>query len=131
VPGETEAADLGWCLTAFPTEPVPNLDGANLDVVVDRDRLAAPLHFRSARPGDRFRPLGASGERLVADVLSESGMTRAMRARLPVVCDVAGVVWVPGCRLADRVKITEDSTQGLCLRIGPVRNSGRPGPSER
>lgn len=131
VPGETEAPDFGWTLTAFPTEPVPNLNGDELDIVIDLGKVAAPLHFRSVRPGDRIRPLGATSEQSVADLLAASKMTRAMRARLPLVCDLVGPVWVPGCRLADRVKITEDSSQGLCLRIGPLRNDGRPGPSER
>lgn len=131
VPGETEAPDFGWTLTAFPTDPLPNLGGDELDVVVDLARVTAPLHFRSVRPGDRIRPLGAVAEQSVADLLAASKMTRAMRARLPMVCDMVGPVWVPGCRLADRVKITEDSSRGLCLRIGPLRNDGRPGPSER
>lgn len=61
---------------------------------------SAVFTVRPWRQGDRIRPLGGSGSRLVADLLAEHRVSRGMRAGWPVVTAAdATIVWVPGiCR---------------------------------
>lgn len=59
------------------------------------------------RAGERMRPFGLGGSKLVSDVVSEARVPLRDRPRVPVVrvCDEAGatvVVWVGGIRLDDR-----------------------------
>jgi tRNA(Ile)-lysidine synthase len=69
---------------------------------------------RPWQPGDRIRPLGGSGRRLVVRCMQDARIARTRRAEWPVIEEGGGVVWVPGvCRSADRVP--EPGT--LALRI--------------
>jgi tRNA(Ile)-lysidine synthetase-like protein len=59
---------------------------------------------RPWRPGDRIRPLGGRGRRLVVRCLQDARIARTRRAAWPVVARGELVVWVPGvCRSADRL----------------------------
>ena len=71
---------------------------------LDRDPR---LWVGAPRVGERMRPFGLGGGKLVSDVVSEAGVPRRDRARVPVVRarDGAGgssVVWVGGIRLDER-----------------------------
>jgi tRNA(Ile)-lysidine synthase len=58
-----------------------------------------PLEIRGWRAGDRVRPLGGVGHRLVKKCFQESRVPRSHRAGWPVVAQGTVVVWVPGvCR---------------------------------
>ncbi len=60
---------------------------------------------RPWQPGDRLRPLGGPGSRLVVRCMQDRKLPRLERAGWPVFLGEAGeVVWVPGvCRAAGRV----------------------------
>ncbi|MBS1712962.1 MAG: tRNA lysidine(34) synthetase TilS [Armatimonadetes bacterium] len=120
VPGRLESDYFGWALESVvaPTEGFVRPRGA-LEAVVDADALVAGVHLRAATPGDSIVPLGMSGSKKLSDLFQESRLTQAARSRLPIVCDMAGPVWVPGLALAERVKITENSRQGLLFRLAP------------
>ncbi|MGQ0703671.1 MAG: tRNA lysidine(34) synthetase TilS, partial [Gemmatimonadales bacterium] len=57
---------------------------------------------RPWRPGDRIRPLGGRGRRLVVRVMQDGRIARHERASWPVIEAGGTVVWVPGlCRAAE------------------------------
>lgn len=121
VPGETFADSFGWVLTAQPAEPASyRRPPRSLDVVLDPAALREPLTFRSLEDGDRMRPLGLHADKKLGDLMTDAKLTPAARRRLPIVCDVAGVIWVPGVALAQRVEISETSERGLRLSLGPI-----------
>jgi tRNA(Ile)-lysidine synthase len=102
---------------------------------VDLDRLAAfdrdgvpSLLVRAPQPGDRFGPLGLDGHsRRLVEFLRERRVTPAARRRVPLVCDRAGIVWVVGHRIAERVKLTEATRRILTLGGGvPSLGGERP-----
>lgn len=119
VPGATDAEEFGWTLEATPAIASEPNQRAALEVVVDLERVKLPLSFRSVESGDRLDPLGFEGTRKVSDLLSEAGLTSAARRRLPMICDILGVIWVPGVCLANRASWTETSSRGLRLTFGP------------
>ncbi len=84
--------------------------------VVDFDQVAPPLFVRAPLPGDRFDPLGMDGRsKALADFFRGRRVSRAIRARTPLVCDQRGIVWVAGHRLAERVKETSRTQRRLWL----------------
>jgi tRNA(Ile)-lysidine synthase len=59
----------------------------------------AELALRRWRPGDRIRPLGGHGSRLVVRCMQDAKVIRSDRPDWPVLEWNGGVVWVPGvCR---------------------------------
>lgn len=59
---------------------------------------------RPWRAGDRIRPLGAAGRRLVVRCMQDAKIPRSQRVGWPVFEAEGVVVWVPGvCRSADRL----------------------------
>jgi len=85
--------------------------------VIDLDRLAPPLYVRSPAPGDRLDPLGMDGRtRPLNDLFRGRGVAKGDRARVPLVCDGLGIVWVVGHRIAHRVRRTADTRRTLGLR---------------
>ncbi len=119
VPGATDSDTFGWTLEATPTSDAPPFRRDSLTVVLDADAIRHPLNFRSVEPGDRIDPMGFEGSRKVSDLLSEAGLTSTARRRLPVICDILGVVWVPGVSVSNRAAWQSGSTRGLRLRFGP------------
>jgi tRNA(Ile)-lysidine synthase len=73
----------------------------------DFDDLALPLYARSWREGDRFVPFGLSGSKKVHDVFIDEKVPISQRAKIPIICDSEGVIWVAGVRRAERARITD------------------------
>ena len=131
-PGVTESDIFGWQITARPWNPGDVLrDDDNLDVVVDTGSVEGQLYFRSAHHTMKMTPLGMSGSKPVTQIMAQAKLTDLARARLPVVCDMVGPVWVPGCRLAERVKIADTTVRALRLTFGPLDFGGRQEVQER
>ncbi len=90
---------------------------SRLDEWVDLDPIAGPLLVRSARPGDRFAPLGLDGRsQPLADFFRGRGVPRADRPAVPIVADTEGIIWVAGHRIAHRVRRTAATVRTLGLR---------------
>ncbi len=76
----------------------------------------APEVFARARlPGDRYRPLGAPGEKSVARLFSDRKIPRAERSALPVFADGTGIAWIPGLPPAERFRVRAAGTTALRL----------------
>ena len=59
------------------------------------------LAVRPWRPGDRVRPVGGVGRRLVVRCFQETRVPRGRRERWPVVASDGAIVWVPGVYRSD------------------------------
>jgi tRNA(Ile)-lysidine synthase len=91
--------------------------GAPRDETIDLDRIVPSLFVRAAVPGDRFEPLGMKGRTTsLNDFFRGRRIPAEERARTPLLCDAVGIVWVVGHRIADRVKVTEQTRRTLGLR---------------
>ncbi len=121
LPGETTSEEFGWTLTAERTSPDLEKDPRNLDVTLGEEGVKGGLYFRSYEAGDSIAPLGLGGTKKVSDLFQEHGLTEAARRRIPIVCDLLGPVWVPGCCIAERVKVTKGTEKCIRLTFGPIR----------
>ena len=79
-----------------------------------------PLTVRPWREGDRFRPLGMTGSRLVSDFLKDSGLSLIERQYVHLLVDSDNrPLWVVGLRIDDRFRITTSTKRVLrveCLQ---------------
>ncbi|MCS7003486.1 MAG: tRNA lysidine(34) synthetase TilS, partial [Dehalococcoidia bacterium] len=60
-----------------------------------------PFTVRAWRPGDRYRQLGAPGNRKLQDVFTDAKTPAAARRSWPVFCVGDAIVWTPGARVAE------------------------------
>ncbi len=88
----------------------------------DADALGAGLFIRTWREGDRFQPLGMSGEKKLQDFFVDEKVPRRQRGRVPLLCAVDGrIAWVVGYRIAEPFKVTEKTQQVVRVRVEAVQ----------
>jgi tRNA(Ile)-lysidine synthase len=118
VPGETISEELGFRLVVAPTDSAPERPHNSFDVVIDGDAVKGALYIRPFSPGDRIQPLKSTGEKKIQDLLTDRKVGTLAKARLPIVCDMVGPIWVPTICIADRVKVTPGTKRRLGLEFG-------------
>jgi tRNA(Ile)-lysidine synthase len=97
---------------------VPNKLGAHSSTeYVDAGKVKFPLCVRSWKDGDSFVPLGMKHRKKVSDFFIDLKISRADKMRIPIVESHGNIVWVAGCRIDDRFKITPASTEAYKLSI--------------
>lgn len=104
--GETAIRELGVRL-------VIGDDGERLDA----DTLGAAPFVRTWENGDRFQPLGMTGEKKLQDFFVDEKVPRLRRGRVPLLCASDGrIAWVVGYRIGEPYKVTGATRR--VLRIG-------------
>jgi len=83
---------------------------------LDADKLCFPLTQRYAEEGDRFRPFGMKGSRLVSDFLTDKKFSRFAKEQQCLLVSGKDVVWVIGQRSDDRYRVTKDTRRIYCIR---------------
>ncbi len=91
--------------------------GVEYEAHMDFDKVAHTLTVRPKRTGDRFCPLGLGATKRVAEFMIDARIPRSWRKRIPMVTDGDAVIWVVGCRIDDRVRVTEYTKRILRLRF--------------
>lgn len=112
-----------WMWYSFITRPVgegglkPRYRSDSWKEVIDVSRAIGPFRITQRQPGDRIRPLGMSGHKKVKDIMIDQKIPASLRDRWPVIRDAKGIVWLPGLRLANRVRITDRSRSGQTFEL--------------
>jgi len=94
----------------------PTYTGQNT-ALFDMDQLTSPLELRHILPGDRFRPLGMTGTQKVKDFLINNKIPREKRRRIVAMLNHNCIIWIVGHRIADWVKITQQTKNVLKIGI--------------
>ena len=85
-------------------------------IVVDAERVSAPLIVRPWQPGDRFQPQGMHGRsKKLQDFFTDLKIPIAARRRIPVVAAPEGIVWIVGYRQDERWVVTAETRHCLVL----------------
>ncbi len=84
---------------------------------MDAGRIAGSLSVRSRKAGDRFVPLGRTGEKKVGKFLSAARLSRKVRSEVLIVRDERRIVWVYPVRASEAVRITESTRTVLEIDI--------------
>ena len=117
IPGLTRLP--GWNIEAAVLSPsevkFTEAKDTGFSAYFDFARTGRDLSVRSRRPGDRFQPLGMDGVKKLNRFMIDARVPRSWRRRVPVVVSPAQIVWVVGCRIDERVKVTGATSKVLRL----------------
>jgi len=106
--GET-AINQKWVVHIGPTaERLPGKDAYSC--LVDISQLTDRLVVNTACEGDRFMPYGMKGKTMkLGDFWTNEGLPNRARKRWPLVRSGGEIIWIPGFRIADSVKVNQKS----------------------
>ncbi len=116
IPGETMFPGWRVAATILNREQIAD-KGSDFTAYFDLDKTGDKMILRSRRPGDRFQPLGMSQPKKLGEFMIDAKISRAWRQRVPIVCSPQHILWVVGWRIDDRVKVTANTKQVLCLEF--------------
>jgi len=83
----------------------------------DMDKFSFPLVLRDFRPGDRFQPFGMSGTQKVKKYFINNKVTRAQRAKCPILLCREKIMWVVGYRIDDFFKVKQSTRNILKMEV--------------
>ncbi|MCX6215104.1 tRNA lysidine(34) synthetase TilS [Spirosoma sp.] len=73
---------------------------------LDADQLTFPLTIRLWKQGDKIRPIGLNGHKLVSDLLNDLKLNRTEREQTTVLLSGNEIAWVIGRRIAHPFRIS-------------------------
>ncbi len=95
----------------FTIDPDPHI------AYLDKDMIEFPLAVRTWQYGDRFRPLGLKGSKLLSDYFIDSGLSRHQKEQIRLLCNANGdIMWVIGLRIDHRYRIRPGTKNILKIR---------------
>lgn len=111
-PGAVDDLQGNWTIGVHAS---PTLD--ELQATIGRAKVKGQLYMRNRQDGDRLLPSGHSKEHKLGDLMTEAKWPISLRNRIPVVCDMVGILWVPGISIAARCEPTPgENTWTLALK---------------
>lgn len=79
----------------------------------DKDKLSFPLILRKWRKGDRFKPFGMKGSKLLSDYFTDQKLNLLEKENVWVLASKEEIIWVIGMRTSDKYKITNQTNNIL------------------
>jgi tRNA(Ile)-lysidine synthase len=119
-PGQVELPEIGAVITVSETV-IDQVDMAQCDgkfgVMVPMPYNGAEAVIRSAQAGERMKPFGLNGSKLLSDVYTDARVDGPARKRHPVMAIGAEVVWVLGVCSSEILRVEKDQNKVLFLRL--------------
>ena len=120
IPGETLIKDLSIKVVARFSKKIPSPGEMRRSfpgkVFLDAKQIKLPLYLRTRRPGDFFEPLGMKGSIKIKKYFINTKIPQERRKFIPLVVSGREIIWVVGCAISDRVKVTPRTKNILMLR---------------
>jgi len=112
--GENRVGDAA--VLTLERAPEPFVSKEPQCATIDAAAVRGTLIVRRPERGDRFRPYGLKGSKLLSDFLAERKYSYIDRLSALVVCDDEGILWVVGERIAQRAAVRPSTKEVVCLR---------------
>ncbi len=129
IPGRVIVPEIGVVISANRADEAGWDRVDRMRIVVDGDKLGDSLLIRSRRPGDRFWPLGAPGQKKLKDFFINNKVDRWRRRRIPLLVSGEGdIVWVVGYRVSEKFRVEAGSKNLVeikCQRLEDGKNGSR------
>ena len=87
------------------------------EVLVDAEKLTAPLVVRKKQSGDYFYPIGLGAKKKLSKYFIDEKYSQLDRENQWLLCNGEDIVWVVGKRLDERFKITAETRRGMLIRV--------------
>ena len=109
--GEKEiTSPIHLCFSKFENTSDFVIDKSSEVAQLDFDKIRFPLTLRHWRHGDRFRPLGMKGSKLLSDFFVDQKFTEWQKRNAWLLVSADGdILWVVGQRIDDRFKVTSET----------------------
>lgn len=92
--------------------------------VLDATLLGYPFTLRHWRAGDKIRPLGMRGRKLVSDVLTDAQIASHARTGVQVVEREGEIAWIVGFRVSEDFALRQTSRRAIILDARGVHGMG-------
>ena len=89
---------------------------------MDYDRIKGSLCIRTRREKDRLVIDKSGSTKKVSDYMTDAKIPRYLRDVLPVIADDEYVLWIPGYRMGENIKITEETVNAVRLELADCDN---------
>jgi tRNA(Ile)-lysidine synthase len=76
---------------------------------LDANKLKFPLEVRSRCPGDKYQPIGMSGEKKLKEMMSERNIPREERDLLPLFVSDSQIIWSPGLPVSEAFRVSSET----------------------
>lgn len=87
-------------------------------VTLDAGKVTFPLTLRLTQKGDKFRPFGMKGTKLVSDYLTDQRVNLFLKESQLVLCDATGqIIWLVGHRTSENCKVDSNTSQVLYIEV--------------
>jgi tRNA(Ile)-lysidine synthase len=78
----------------------------------DSDKISKDIILRFRRNGDKFNPLGMSGNKKLKDIFIDMKIPKEERDKIPLICFDDKIAWISGYKVSNSFKI-DGSTQKI------------------
>ena len=85
--------------------------------IFDYDKLSFPLKIRRWRKGDKFKPLGMNGNRLLSDFFIDKKLNLFEKENIWLLLSNNDIIWIIGMRTSDKYKVTKNSKRLFQLSL--------------
>lgn len=89
----------------------------NARAYLDRGKIKFPLQVRNRREGDRYRPLGAPGNKKLKEIMRAKCFPLRERDTKPVFLAGEEIIWVCGLPVAEKFKVSDKTKDVLVLTV--------------
>ncbi len=84
---------------------------------LDQDKVKGELKLRVWEVGDRMKPIGMKGSKLISDILTNAKITSYHKKQQLVLVDDEKIVWCVGFRVSRLIQVTETTQKILKVSI--------------
>lgn len=109
-------------LSDFPKIKLSVVDVSDVSIVndsrfayIDKDKVNGDLYVRKVQAGDKFKPFGMNGCKLVNDLLTDLKVDVFQKQQQLVVCDEQAVIWVVGRRSSEDYRVDGSTREVIVL----------------
>ncbi|MEC9308950.1 MAG: tRNA lysidine(34) synthetase TilS [Chloroflexota bacterium] len=89
----------------------------NLSQYFNPEIVTGTCTLRYWKHGDRFQPIGMSGQKKLQDFFSDCKVPQQERNQIPVLTVGKDIAWIVGYRIADWAKVIDNKSQVQALNI--------------
>ena len=93
------------------------IDFSSGDIYVDKSKVTGNLSLRKWEKGDRFKPLGIKGSKLVSDFLTDKKVPAHLRSKTLVIKDAEKIIAIVGFQPSEKVKIDDETAAVLKIEV--------------
>ena len=124
IPGSVRIRGQIWEFTLLAAEKIEIIPQKTYTKWFDYDKIKKCLEIRGRKPGDYLEINRAHGRKKLKAYLIDEKVPAAERDELRLLADESHIVWIPGYRISEAYKVTEDTRNILKVQISGGNEHG-------